>query len=51
MVGIALSGKTTYRKSNFTNKVVVSSYFNNNRQEEMSLLNVSTVSIFAFSEI
>ena len=34
MIGIALSGKTTYRKANFNHEVVALSYFDNNRKKE-----------------
>ena len=36
MIGIALSGKTTYRKANFEHEVVQLSYFDNNRKKEMN---------------
>jgi predicted kinase len=36
LIGIALSGKTTYRKANFEHEVVQLSYFDNNRKREMS---------------
>lgn len=38
MIGIALSGKTTYRKANFEHKVVQLSYFNNNRKKELEFI-------------
>lgn len=38
MIGIALSGKTTYRKSNFEHEVVQLSYFNNNRKKELEYI-------------
>ena len=38
MIGIALSGKTTYRKSNFEHNVVQLSYFNNNRKLELETI-------------
>ncbi len=36
MIGIALSGKTTYRRANFEHEVVQLSYFDNNRKKEMN---------------
>ena len=38
MIGVTLSGKTTYRKTNFTHKVVALSYFNNNRKKEFEYI-------------
>ncbi len=39
MIGVTLSGKTTYREANFTyHKVIVLSYFDNNRNEEMKVI-------------
>lgn len=38
MVGIALSGKTTYRKGNFEHEVIQLSYFDNNRKKEMEYI-------------
>lgn len=38
MIGIALSGKTTYRKANFDHEVVQLSYFDNNRKKEMEYI-------------
>lgn len=35
MIGLALSGKTTYRKTNFEHKVVQLGYFDNNRKKEL----------------
>ena len=35
MIGIALSGKTTYRKANFEHEIVQLSYFGNNRKKEL----------------
>ena len=35
MIGVALSGKTTYRKANFSHTAVALSYFDNNRKKEM----------------
>lgn len=39
MIGVALSGKTTYREVNFTNhEVIALSYSDNNRNEEMRVI-------------
>lgn len=38
MIGVALSGKTTYRKANFNYEVVALSYFNNNRKKEFQYI-------------
>jgi predicted kinase len=38
MIGIALSGKTTYRKSNFEHEVVQLPYFKNNRKKELECI-------------
>lgn len=38
MIGVALSGKTTYRKANFNYEVVTLSYFNNNRKKELEYI-------------
>jgi predicted kinase len=39
MIGVALSGKTTYREANFTNhEVIALSYYDNNRNEEMRVI-------------
>ena len=38
MIGVALSGKTTYRKANFNYEVVALSYFNNNRKKELEYI-------------
>jgi len=38
MIGVALSGKTTYRKANFNHEVVALSYFNNNRKKEFDYI-------------
>ena len=35
MIGVALSGKTTYRKANFNHKTFALSYFDNNRKKEL----------------
>ena len=35
MIGVALSGKTTYRKANFSFEPVALSYFDNNRKKEL----------------
>lgn len=35
MIGVALSGKTTYRKANFDHEVIALSYFDNNRKKEI----------------
>ncbi len=34
MIGIALSGKTTYIEANFDHEIIQLSYFNNNRKRE-----------------
>jgi predicted kinase len=42
MIGIALSGKTTYRETNFpSHKVITLSFFDNNRNEEMKVIEES----------
>lgn len=38
MIGVALSGKTTYRKANFNYDVIALSYFNNNRKKEFQYI-------------
>ena len=38
MIGVALSGKTTYRKANFNYEVIALSYFNNNRKKELEYI-------------
>jgi len=38
MIGIALSGKTTYRKGNFEHEVVQLSDFDNNRKKELDYI-------------
>lgn len=38
MIGVALSGKTTYRKTNYNHKVVQLSYFDNNRKKELEYI-------------
>ncbi|MBA4452240.1 MAG: AAA family ATPase [Nitrosopumilaceae archaeon] len=38
MIGIALSGKTTYRETNFDHEVIQLSYFNNNRKRELEYI-------------
>ena len=38
MIGIALSGKTTYRKANFEHEVIQLSYFGNDRKKEMKYI-------------
>ena len=39
MIGVALSGKTTYREANFPDhKVLALSYFDNNRNAEMRVI-------------
>jgi len=38
MIGIALSGKTTYRKANFRHETIQLSYFNNNRKKELDYI-------------
>jgi len=38
MIGITLSGKTTYRKANFAHEVIQLSYFDNNRKKEMEYI-------------
>ena len=39
MIGVALSGKTSYREANFTDhKVIALSYFDNNRIGEMKVI-------------
>ena len=38
MIGIALSGKTTYRKTNFDHEVIALSCFDNNRKKEMEYI-------------
>jgi bifunctional polynucleotide phosphatase/kinase len=38
MIGITLSGKTTYRKSNFDHKAIQLSYFNNSRKRELEYI-------------
>lgn len=38
MIGIALSGKTTYRKANFEHEVIQLSYFGNNRKKELDYI-------------
>jgi predicted kinase len=35
MIGVTLSGKTTYRKANFNHEPVALSYFDNNRKKEL----------------
>jgi len=42
MIGVALSGKTTYRETNFPrHKVIALSFFDNNRNEEMKVIEES----------
>jgi bifunctional polynucleotide phosphatase/kinase len=42
LIGVALSGKTTYRKANFPDhKVIALSFFDNNRNEEMKVIEES----------
>ena len=39
MIGVALSGKTSYREANFTDhKVIALSYFDNSRIAEMKII-------------
>lgn len=38
MIGLALSGKTTYRKTNLEHKVVQLGYFDNNRKKELEYI-------------
>ena len=39
MIGITLSGKTTYSEANFTGHMVIAlSYFDDNRNEEMKVI-------------
>ena len=38
MIGIALSGKTTFRKANFDHEVIQLSYFGNNRKKEIEYI-------------
>ena len=38
MIGVALSGKTTYRKANFNHETVTLSYFDNNRKKELECI-------------
>ena len=38
MVGVALSGKTTYVKSNFDHERIALSYFDNNRKKELEYI-------------
>ncbi len=38
MIGIALSGKTSFRKANFDHEVVQLSYFGNNRKKELEYI-------------
>lgn len=38
MIGIALSGKTTYRKANFDHEVVQLGNFDNNRKKELEYI-------------
>ena len=38
MIGVALSGKTTYRKANFNHEVIALSYFNNSRKKEFEYI-------------
>lgn len=38
MIGIALSGKTTYCKANFEHEVIQLSYFGNNRKKELNYI-------------
>ena len=38
MIGIALSGKTTYRKANFEHEIVQLSNFENNRKKELDYI-------------
>jgi len=45
MIGIALSGKTTFRKANFDHEVVQLSYFGNNRKKELEKLKKDIKSI------
>lgn len=35
MIGVALSGKTTYVKANFDHEVIALPYFDNNRKKEL----------------
>ena len=37
MIGVALSGKTTYVKANFDHEEIRLYYFDNNRKKEMRL--------------
>ena len=38
MIGIALSGKTTYVKANFTHEEIRLYYFDNDRKKEMNYI-------------
>ena len=38
MVGVALSGKTTYVKSNFDHERIALSYFDNDRKKELEYI-------------
>ena len=38
MIGVALSGKTTYVKANFDHEVIRLSYFDNNRKKELEYI-------------
>ena len=38
MIGIALSGKTTFRRANFDHEVIQLSYFGNNRKKELEYI-------------
>lgn len=38
MIGVALSGKTTYIKANFKHERIALSYFDNNRKEELEYI-------------
>lgn len=38
MIGVALSGKTTYRKANFNHETVALSYFDNSRKKELEYI-------------
>ena len=38
MIGVALSGKTTYRKANFNHETIALPYFNNDRKKELAYI-------------
>lgn len=44
MIGVALSGKTTYSKANFTHEIISLSYFDDNRKKEMAYIEKCLIS-------